>query len=210
MTTPDINAMSYDQCVRHDRAFARTQFDAFFGPDCRPYRVLRRVTAWLNALGLPYALAGEMAWAEHGYRKVRGEIELVLRPGDAATLCRTFADLKVDAAASREGRGVGTACGVRVTLLTAGVGGAPDPAAAVAFDGLRVLTLPALVGFELSDITPRRYYGVAAAVMGVIAANGLTADFADLLPQKVRTVFLGLHRTSVERVDPHVERPSAA
>ena len=145
-----------------------------------------------------------------GYRKAKPIIELVFRPGDATTFCRTFADLKVNAAGSRPWLTYGEACGVRVRLHTAGVRDVPDPAASDMLGGLRVLTLPALIGFLLTTDSPRRHYKVAADVMGLIEANNLSAGFAGNLPPTIRAEFLRLHRVSVKCVDPHVEVPPLA
>ena len=210
MTTSTNGRQFDEQRMRTDRAYLRDWFDGFFGSNCRPYRVLRRMAAWLDATGLPYAITGELAVTEHGYRKSEPIIELILRPGDVATFCRTFADLEVDAARSRDGLIVGQACGVRVRLHTAELRNVPDPAASEVFDGIRVLTLPALVGFLLASKSPARHYKVAAEVLGLIDANGLSDGFAAKLPPAVRPAFLRLHRVSVECVDPHVEVPPLA
>ena len=210
MTTSTDTRQCDEGGMQTDHADMRDWFDGFFGPNCRPYRVLRRMAAWLDATALTYALTGELAVTEHGYRKSEPIIELILRPGDAARFCRTFADLEVDAERSRDGLIVGKACGVRVRLHTAGLRNVPDPAASKVFDSIRVLTLPALIGFLLASDSPARHYKVAAEVLGLIDANGLSADFAAKLPPAVWPAFLRLHRVSAECVDPHVESPPLA
>ena len=125
------------------------------------HTTLRRVTARLDELGIPYAVAGGMALVAHGYDRTTVDVDVLL---SAELLLRVHAELESRGflppfAGSKDLRDTQT--GVRVEFLLAGQfpgDGKPKPiafpdpmTASVTIDGIRFLALERLIELELAS-----------------------------------------------------------
>ena len=158
-----------------------------------------RVNGLLVGGGIPYAIVGGVAVCLHGYRRNTVDLNLLIRPADAASL-RTLLEgdgIAWDATA-KEFR---CPSGVPVQLLMAGETEGPgqptvfpDPADTqylTAIEGLPVLSLPQLIQAKLACGLGnlRRTHKDFADVVELIAIHELDGSFARLLHKSVRKEF---------------------
>lgn len=161
---------------------------------------LRRVTARLNELGVPYAVVGGMALFRHGYRRFTEDVDiLVTREG----LKQIHENL--------EGRGYlppfagsknlrDTEHGVKIEFLIAGGypgDGKPKPVAfpdpqarSIEIDGIRYLNLEALIELKIaSGMTAPGRLRDLADVQDLIKMVKLPLDFVGRLDPYVQAKF---------------------
>ena len=187
----------YEQLLNQDVRLALREGSMHFEEASAVHKALRKVTGRLDALGIPYAIAGGMALFLHGFRRFTEDIDLlVTREG----LARIHEEL--------EGRGYlppfegsknlrDAELGVRIEFLVAGEYPGdgkpkpvsfPDPAqASHEVDQLKLLDLDKLVELKLaSGITnPLRLKDVAD-IQELIRLLKLPEAFADRLDPSVR------------------------
>jgi hypothetical protein len=131
----------------------------FMGLD-EVHKALHRLTAALEADGIPYAIAGAMAMNAHGYRRVTVDVDVLLTlegmerfkakhlgrgwverfPGSRG-MRDAEVNVKIDVLVSGDYPGDGKPKSVRF----------PDPSVAVQRDGFRVLSLKDLVELKLAS-----------------------------------------------------------
>ncbi len=71
---------AYEQLLRQGGDRMLREASAYFAGAGRLYGALRRLTQRLDAEGIPYALWGGLALAEHGYPRLTEDIDLLLTP----------------------------------------------------------------------------------------------------------------------------------
>lgn len=197
----------YSQQLNADRRWALSEGSRFFEGAGAVQDALRRLTARLEALHIPYAVVGGMALFHHGYRRFTEDIDLLVAPDDLAEIHRRL-----------EGRGYlplfegsrnlrDTDTGVRIEFLTTGDypgDGRPKPVAfpdpravSVERDGISYITLPALVELKLaSGMSSLNRLRDLADVQELIKALQLPESFADQLDPYVAERFRELWRAS--------------
>ncbi|MBI1874605.1 MAG: hypothetical protein HYS05_12085 [Acidobacteria bacterium] len=165
------------------------------------------VTRRLDALKIPYAIAGAMALGAHGYERVTSDVDLLLtRDGLArfkqAYLGRGYIEKFPGSKGLRD-----TEHGVPIDVLVAGEFPGdglpkpvafPDPATA-AVEGLRfrILSLPTLVELKLaSGLTAPHRIKDLADVLELIRVATLPSEFAVALDPYVREKYLELWRAA--------------
>ncbi len=170
------------------------------------HSALRRLTQRLDAEGIPYALLGGLALAEHGYPRLTEDIGLLLAPSELARFRQRL-----------EGRGYrpafsgakktfrDTKTGVRIEIVTAGEypgDGLPKPVAfpdpttpgvTVEIDGVHVVTLEKLIELKLASgmSAPHRLRDLAD-VQDLITRLKLPLALADRLDPSVRAAYRDL------------------
>jgi hypothetical protein len=173
---------------------------AYFAGEGRLHGTLRRLTQRLNVEGIPYALLGGLALAEHGYPRLTEDIDLLLTPSGLGRFRQRLVGRGYRPAFSgAEKTFRDTETGVRIEIVTAGEypgDGLPKPVAfpdptapgvIVEIEGIRVVTLEKLIELKLAS--------------GMSAPHRLR-DLADVQDLIIR---LSLPLTLADRLDPSVQ-----
>jgi hypothetical protein len=169
----------------------------FFMQDDPVHRTLREIARNLTSLGIPYAVVGGMALVAHGYARTTVDVDILVTPQGRDALHQAL-----------HGRGYlppfegsrnlrDTRTGVRIEFIVTGQFPGdgkpkpvafPDPAAvATEVDGIRYVSLPALIELKLASgmTNPGRLRDLAD-VQELIRVLRLPADFADRLSAYVQ------------------------
>ncbi|HUY35427.1 MAG TPA: nucleotidyltransferase family protein [Pirellulales bacterium] len=171
------------------------------------WEIAERIHGLLARQGIDYAIVGGVAVCLHGYRRNTVDLDLLIRPEDAARL-RSILEAEGFQwiAADKEFR---SASGVAVQWLLAGEREGPgqettfpnpgDTQHVTTIEGLPVLSLAPLIQAKLAcglgDM--RRTHKDLADVVELIAIHRLDGSFARFLHKSVRKAF----RQLVRRVD---------
>jgi hypothetical protein len=184
--------MTYEKRLDRDARWALIEGSRFFEKQGSVHEALRKITARLDELGIPYAIAGGMALFEHGYRRFTEDIDILVTQRDLKTIHEEL-----------EGRGYlppfhkaknlrDTELGVRIEFLVTGQfpgDGKPKPIAfpdpsevAEIRAGIRCLKLPTLIELKLASgmTDPGRQKDLADA-MELIKILDLPEDFTGKL-----------------------------
>ena len=194
-----MNVVTYEDRLSADLEWALEEGGMHFESGNSVHTTLKRVTAKLDELNVPYALVGGMAMFLHGYRRFTDDVDLlVTREG------LTIAHAKMVGlgwvtpfAGSKNLRDAVT--GVKVEfLITGGFPGDglpkpvsfPDPAdVSVELGGVRCINLPTLVQLKLASGTAEQREKDLVDVTSLIQTLSLPADFADQLDPSVRASY---------------------
>ena len=177
----------------------------FFMRDDPVHQTLRKMAARLDELGIPYAVAGGMALGAHRFVRATVDVDILVTPEGLAAVHRELEGLGNVApfAGSKNLKDAQT--GVRIKFLVAGQFPGdgkpkpvsfPDPArAAVVIDGVRYLSLPALVELKLASgmTNPGRLKDLAD-VQELVRVLGLPLEFSGQLNPYVREKYEELWR----------------
>lgn len=196
---------AFEEKVRQGGAAAIIEVDRFFMEEGPVHQSLRRITARLDELGIPYAVAGGMALVGHGYQRTTVDVDILVTPEG---LKRIHAELDglgyvPPFSGSKNLRDVET--GVRIEFLVAGQypgDGKPKPvafpdpaAAAIELKGIRYLRLDQLIELKLaSGMTGAGRRKDLGDVQELIRHLGLDDKFAERLDPYVRDLYLELWR----------------
>jgi hypothetical protein len=72
----------YEQRLKHNRSWSMDEGDHFFQRDDSVFKTLRKIASRMDALGVPYAIAGGMSLNAHGFRRLTVDVDiLVTRAG---------------------------------------------------------------------------------------------------------------------------------
>lgn len=210
-----IMVEAFEDRMLRGGATALREAERFFMREDAVHRSLRKITAKLEQMEIPYAVAGGMALVAHGYDRTTVVVDVLL-PADA--LPRVHAGLDglgylPPFAGSKDLRDTET--GVRIDILVAGQfpgDGKPKPvafpdpsAASVEIDGIRFLSLEKLIELKLaSGMTNAGRIKDLADVQELIRVLRLDSGFADRLQAYVRPKYVELWRgiSSTEDSDP--------
>jgi hypothetical protein len=179
---------------------------AYFAGEGRLHSTLRRLTQRLNVEGIPYALLGGLALAEHGYPRLTEDIDLLLTPSGLARFRQQLVGRGYRPAfnvARKTFRDAET--GVRIEIVTAGEypgDGLPKPVAfpdpmtsgvTVEIAGVRVVTLEKLIELKLASgmSAPHRLRDLAD-VQDLIVRLKLPLSLADQLDSWVQAAYRDL------------------
>jgi hypothetical protein len=172
----------------------------FFMREDAVFKTLRAITAKLETLNIPYAVAGGMSLVAHGYDRTTADVDILVTPAGLAEIHRQLDGLGYvpPFAGSKNLRDVATK--VKIEFLTTGAypgDGKPKPVAfpdpkdaAVEIDGMRFLRLENLIELKLASgmTNPGRLKDLAD-VQELIRHLKLGRDFADHLDPFVRARF---------------------
>jgi hypothetical protein len=200
------NSEAYEHLLRLGGDRMLREASAYFAGGGRLRGTLRRLVQRLDAEGIPYALLGGLALAEHGYPRLTEDIDLLLTPPGL----EHFRERLV-------GRGYRTAfngakktfrdteTGVRIEIVTTGEypgDGLPKPVAfpnpttpgvTEEIGGLRVVTLEKLIELKLASgkSAPHRLRDLAD-VQDLVTRLRLPLALADQLDPWVRATYRDL------------------
>ena len=192
---------NYDQWLQRPDVDAVAAMCRFFMRDDPVHQTLRKITAKLDQVGIPYAVVGGMALAAHRFVRATVDVDLLVTAEGLSALHRELEGLGYvpPFAGSKNLRD--TATGVRVEFLVTGQfpgDGKPKPVAfpdpaqtSVVIEGIRYLGLASLVELKLaSGMTG----GVArlkdfSDVVSLIQTRQLPLEFAGQLSGYVRAKY---------------------
>jgi hypothetical protein len=172
----------------------------FFMRDDPVFKTLRGITAKLESLNIPYAVAGGMALVAHGYDRTTADVDILVTPEGLGEIHRQLEGLGyvLPFVGSKNLRNATTK--VKIKFLTTGGypgDGKPKPVAfpdpknvAVEIDGIRFLRLGNLIELKLASgmTNPGRLKDLAD-VQELIRALKLDRAFGDQLDPFVRSKF---------------------
>jgi hypothetical protein len=193
----------YEQRLKNNRSWSMEEGDRHFQRDDSVFKTLRNIARRLDELGVPYAVAGGMSLEAHGFRRLTVDVDILVTREGLKVIHEGLDGLGYlpPFAGSKNLRD--TQYGVRVEFLIAGEypgDGQPKPVAfpdpaqvAVEINGVRYLSLPALVELKLaSGMTNLGRLKDLADVQELIKALTLPSNFADQLNPYVRDKYLEL------------------
>ncbi|MFQ5593349.1 MAG: nucleotidyl transferase AbiEii/AbiGii toxin family protein [Anaerolineae bacterium] len=193
-------SVAYEQMLRRGGDRMLREAGAYFSGGGQLRGTLRRLIQRLDAEGIPYALLGGLALAEHGYPRLTEDIDLLLTPSGLERFHQRLVGRGYRPAFSGARKTFrDTETGVRIEIVTTGEypgDGLPKPVAfpdptapgvAEEKEGMRVVTLEELIELKLAS--------------GISASHRLRdlADVQDLITR------LELPLTLADRLDPYVQ-----
>jgi hypothetical protein len=195
---------TYEQRLRQDPDQVIREASLFFGGQGDLHKTVKGLTRKLEEAGIPYALIGGMALAQHGFVRMTEDIDILLTPEGLATFKEKLVGrgyVLAFSGARKTFRAAET--GVRIEVITSGEYPGdglpksvafPDPAAASLERGsYRVVTLEKLVELKLaSGMTAPHRRRDLADVQDLIQMLGLSANFGEQLDSSVRALYAQL------------------
>ncbi len=198
--------VAYEHLLRRGGDRMLREASAYFAGGGRLHGALRRLTQRLNAEGIPYALLGGLALAEHGYPRLTEDIDLLLTPSGLGRFRQRLVGRGYRPAFSgAEKTFRDTEAGVRIEIVTTGEypgDGLPKPVAfpapttpgmTVEIEGIRVVTLEKLIELKLaSGMSASHRLRDLADVQDLITRLRLPLTLADQLDPSVQETYRDL------------------
>lgn len=193
----------YEQRLRTDRGWSMSEGDRHFGREGQVFETMRRIARRLDGLGVSYAVAGGMSLDAHGFRRLTVDVDILVTRAGLGTIHEKLEGLGYVPPFTGSKNLRDTESGVRIEFLVTGEfpgDGKPKPVAfpdpaevGIEIDGVRFLSLPALVELKLaSGMTNLGRLKDLGDVIELIKASGLPSSFADQLNPYVRDKYLEL------------------
>jgi hypothetical protein len=213
---PEEQGEAYEQALRQGGERMLREADAYFAGRGRLHGALRRLVQRLDAEGIPYALLGGLALAEHGYPRLTEDVDVLLTPSGLERFRQRLVGRGYWPAFSGARKTFRDAeTGVRIEIVTTGEypgDGLPKPVAfpdpatpevTVEIEGIRVVALERLVELKLASGTnaPHRLRDLAD-VQDLIVRLDLPLKLADRLDLSVREAYRDLWEKA------HARRPT--
>ena len=179
---------------------------AYFAGQGQLHSALRRLVQRLNEEGIPYALLGGLALAEHGYPRLTEDIDVLMTARGLERFCQSLVGRGYRPAFAEAAKTFrDTETGVRIEVVTTGEYPGdglpkpvafPDPAApgvTVEVEGIRVVTLERLIELKLASGTsaPHRLRDLAD-VQDLIMRLELPLGLAERLDTSVQAAYRDL------------------
>jgi hypothetical protein len=194
---------AYEYLLRQGGEPMLREASAYFAGAGGLHHTLHRLAQQLDAKGIPYALLGGLALAEHGYPRLTEDIDLVMTPAGLARFRQQLVGQGYRPAFSGAQRTFRDAeTGVRIEIVITGEypgDGLPKPVAfpdpevpgtTVEIEGIRVVTLDKLIELKLaSGISAPRRLRDLADVQDLIVRLALPLAFADRLDPWVQAAY---------------------
>jgi len=196
----------FEAMMRKGGGAAIAEAGRFFMKTDPVHQTLRSITSRLDALAIPYAVAGGMALVAHGYERTTVDVDLLVTAEGLDALRSKLEGLGYVAPFAGSKNLRDTSTGVRIEFLVSGQFPGdgkpkpvafPDPAAvSVEIDGIRYVGLTTLVELKLaSGMTAPHRLKDLGDVQELIKELRLARSFADNLDPFVRDKFFELWET---------------
>jgi hypothetical protein len=194
----------YEQRLRRDSDLMLREASLYFQGQGDLYKTLQELTQRLNEAGIPYALIGGLALAQHGFVRMTEDIDILLTPAGLSAFKEKFLGRGYVLAFSGAKKTFrATESGVRIEVITSGeypgdglpkAVSFPDPETATfARGGYQVIKLEKLIELKLAAgmTAPHRRRDLAD-VQDLIRVLQLNADFSGQLDPSVRPLYIQL------------------
>ena len=199
--------LKYEERLNKDWDLALSEGSQFFEDKGAVQKALKRISARLQDLGIPYAVAGGMALYRHGHRRFTEDVDLLVNRESLPVIHEELEGLGYIAPFAKSKNLRDTESGVRIEFLIAGDypgDGKPKPVAfpnpqdvSVELDGIRYLGLPTLIELKLaSGMTHPKRGKDLVDVMELVIALRLPREFAEKLNPFVRDKFEEIWNTA--------------
>lgn len=199
-----MSVVAYEERLNRDTRWALREGSMHFEKESAVHESLGRIARRLDALGVPYALAGGMAMFLHGYRRFTEDVDILVTRDGLAAIQAALTGLGYVPPFEKSKNLRDTENGVRIEfILTGGFPGDglpkpvafPDPAeVSTVIDGVRVVTLETLVQLKLASGTAPGRRKDLGDVQELIRVKQLPEAFADRLDPSVRELYRELWR----------------
>jgi Uncharacterised nucleotidyltransferase len=197
-----MGVVAYEERLNRDRRWALMEGSMHFEKDSQVYRTMRELARRLDRIGVPYAVCGGMALFQHGFRRFTEDVDVLVTADGLKTIHARLDGLGYVPPFTGSKNLRDTDTGVKIEfLVTGGYPGDgmpkpvafPDPAdVAVDLDGVKCLSLTALVQLKLASGTAAWRLKDLGDVQEVIKRFDLPESFADRLDLSVRESFRSL------------------
>jgi hypothetical protein len=195
----------FEEKMRRGGEAAIEEVGRFFMGEDPVHRALKRIGSHLEALGVPYAVAGGMALVVHGYDRTTVDVDILITEAGLRRAHERLQGLGYTTPFSGSTQLRDAENGVRIEFLVTGRfpgDGKPKPVAFpdpqvsfVEIGGVRYLRIEKLIEIKLaSGMTAPGRLKDLADVQELIRSLGLKADFAGRLDPYVREKFTELWR----------------
>lgn len=203
-TTPST-ALTYEERLRSDTGFAMEEIGLFFQGDSQVHQTLKAITEKLDSLGIPYAVAGGLALAGHGYYRTTDDVDLLTTHEGLKRVHAECSGLGYVPVFKGSKNLRDTKTRVKIEFLINGQypgDGKPKPVvfpepieASEIRDGIRFLKLKDLIELKLaSGMTAEHRGRDLIDVQEVIRVLNLKESFANQLNEYVRATYLDCYR----------------
>ena len=197
----------YEERIRRGEADAVYEVSHFFSGDGPVPQSLRRVTGKLEALGIPYAVAGGMALNAHGYLRATVDVDILVTQEGLDKIHKFLEGLGYLPPFKGSKQLRDTESGVKVEFLVAGQypgDGKPKPVVfqdpakvGVVIRGVRYVNLETLLEMKLaSGMSNSTRMKDLSDVQEVIKQLELPKAFSDRLNPYVREEYLRIWRAT--------------
>lgn len=186
----------YEKKLDADLNWALREGSLHFEEKNQVHDTLRRITARLNELQIPYAVVGGMAMFAHGFRRFTEDVDLLVTREGMNEILEKLEGLGYVQPPGTTTKLRDTQSGVRIEfLITGGFPGDgkpkpvsfPDPSqVSVEIEGIRYVGLPALVQLKLASGTAAHRVKDLGDVQELIRTLKLPRDFSEELNPYVR------------------------
>jgi hypothetical protein len=192
---------SYEDRLSRNVSWALSEASDYFQDRGNVRKTLRRISAKLDELQIPYAVAGGLALFSHGFRRFTEDVDILVTKDSLSQIHSQLEGLGYVAPFTGSKNLRDTETGVRIEFLVTGQfpgDGKPKPVAfpdpasvAVESDGTKYLNLHALMELKLASgmTNPDRGKDLID-VQELIKSLNLPADFSDKLNPFVRDKYL--------------------
>lgn len=196
--------IAYEQRLRSSPELVLKEASLYFSHKGDLYQTLQDLSRRLDEAGIPYALIGGLALAQHGFVRMTEDIDILLTPeGLQAFKAQALGHGYVLAFSGAKKTFRATDTGVRIEVITSGEYPGdglpkpvsfPDPAeVSVEVAGLRVISLEKLIELKLaSGMTAAHRRRDLADVQDLIRALQLDQEFSQKLDASVREMYTQL------------------
>jgi hypothetical protein len=198
--------VDYELLLRQGGDSMLREVSAYFAGAGTLHDALHRLVRQLDVEGIPYALLGGLALAEHGYPRLTEDIDLVMTAAGLERFRQRLVGRGYRPAFSGASKTFrDTETGARIEIVTSGEYPGdgqpkpvafPDPAApgvTVEVGGIRVVTLEKLIELKLaSGITAPYRLRDLADVQDLIGRLELSLEFGERLDPFVQTAYRDL------------------
>lgn len=196
--------ISYEQRLRRDPDHVLREASLYFKQEGVLYQTLQELARRLDEAGIPYALIGGLALAQHGFVRMTEDVDILLTGEGLAAFKERFLGrgyVLAFTGAQKTFRAANT--GVRIEVITTGEYPGdglpkpvsfPDPATVFVERGsYRVVSLEKLIELKLASgmTAPHRRRDLADA-QDLIRVLGLKAEFGERLDASVRSLYAQL------------------
>lgn len=191
---------SYEKRLNEDSGWALSEGSRHFEEKSAVHDALRRIAQRLDALAIPYAIAGGMALFLHGYRRMTEDVDILVAKEDIKRIHEALEGRGYRPPFERSKNLRDTESKVRIEFLLSGGypgDGKPKPvvfpepnSVAIERDGIRFLKLETLVELKLaSGMTSSDRLKDLTDVQELIKLLGLSSDFVQYLNPYVQDKF---------------------